>query len=384
MKNFSTVFARKIILELYDNICNIRGNWKNFINKCNSEYTRVCSESSIQNIVGKLTHGTNIVGSMFGTDVVNKDLSELLHNSQYKYSEFDTITNMLSYASNKFEFGELIPDNISGVMLGVFAKTFEVFFSTGVMYKLFLDASNTISNMVLWCYTKEFFAKYDVNTLLQNTASIYDYNVRDFFQSIIKDDFYPEMHKTYSEKMGNGENLYFMFCKLRRLVWIKTLVELKIYLTLIKNGVNNDNFKNKFTNTWKNISMSVFRLVNSTLRNIDICERYSYDKYTDNWYNTNKMLIPIENSANGTLRLIKVLINGIIRGADNIGDKFEIRRKGGVLDIEKGISSFDNIVLVEESADEYTINDYDKPKWDNILNNFVRSGIIPIENTYDL
>lgn len=283
-KNCPEIFTRKIILELYDNYFNVYGNWEQFIKRFKDYADIIYEDPLVRNIVTKINHYNlftpNLQTNIFDTwSYVFENGIEHVHFEQYN----DFINSMYLASQNVVDEAE------KDIFLSLFAKTFSVFFTTGVSYLIYSKMDNNIQVISLTNYYKEFFAKYNTSELLSRSTVISDYNIRDFFQTIIKETNCP-CGKQYLEKMSNGENAYFMFCKKRRSIWIETTVTIMATIKMLKaiNTVyaNHDAKKEKFFHRNTFMLMKTFRQCIELLfklTNYEMSEWYDNNSYDELW-----------------------------------------------------------------------------------------------------
>ena len=279
-KNCPEIFTRKIILELYDNYFNVYGNWEQFIKRFKDYADTIYNDPLVRNIVTKINH-YNLFTPNLQTNIFDTWSCVFENGVEHiPFNIYDDFINSLYLASQN------VVDE-KDIFLPLFAKTFSIFFTTGVSYLMYLKMDNNISVITLSNYYKEFFAKYDTNELLSRSTIISDYNIRDFFQTIIKETNCP-CGKQYLEKMSNGENAYFMFCKKRRSIWIETTVTIMATIKMLKAintvYVNHDAQKEKFFHRYSFMLMKNFRMCIELLAKLtryEMCEWYD-DNSTDN------------------------------------------------------------------------------------------------------
>ena len=269
-KNCPEIFTRKIILEIYDNYFNIYSNWEQFIKRFKDGSDKIYNDPLVQNIITKLNHYNmitpNVQNNIFDS-TSNGVVNDIEHVDFNRFDDFENSLYDISFSTNE-----------ENLFMALFIKTFKIFFSTAVAYIIEPRMVNNISSIALTSYYKEFFAKYDTNALLSRSTIISDYNTRDFFQTIIKETNCSPC-KPYHEKMSNGENAYFMFCKQRRNIWIETTVSIMSTLKMLKSI--NTIYENKDIAKQKNLNRTAIILFKTFRSCIDTLRTLSNMEFTD-------------------------------------------------------------------------------------------------------
>ena len=257
--------SRKIILEIFDRISDISGNFDKFNSKTATLTRSILKSELNDSVINKLrylcrsTLSEELPGdSKYFNDLFNKIDDRNIFSEIYdryktndgfnpymgKYDD-DIIINIINCntMSNKG-----VNEKIENLCYIYYGFAFSHFFEDEVIYE-YLDKSyydgydedNIIEHNKPIIYTREFDKKYNYNDLLIQTTKIDDYNLRDFYkliinESIIKSSFY------YIEnyKLENGERESFLVSKAKRCVacyllgFMMTIKRLMDYISLLE------------------------------------------------------------------------------------------------------------------------------------------------------
>lgn len=257
--------SRKIILEIFDRITDISGNFDKFNSKTATLTRSILKSDLNDSVINKLrylcrsTLSEELPGdSKYFNDLFNKIDDRNIFSEIYdryktndgfnpymeKYTD-DIIINIINCntISNKG-----VNEKIENLCYIYYGFAFSHFFEDEVIYE-YLDKSyydgydedNIIEHNKPIIYTREFDKKYNYNDLLIQTTKIDDYNLRDFYkliinESIIKSSFY------YIEnyKLENGERESFLVSKAKRcaacylLGFMMTIKRLMDYISLLE------------------------------------------------------------------------------------------------------------------------------------------------------
>ena len=257
--------SRKIILEIFDRITDISGNFDKFNSKTATLTRSILKSDLNDSVINKLrylcrsTLSEELPGdSKYFNDLFNKIDDRNIFSEIYdryktndgfnpymeKYTD-DIIVNIINCntISNKG-----VKEKIENLCYIYYGFAFSHFFEDEVIYE-YLDKSyydgydedNIIEHNKPIIYTREFDKKYNYNDLLIQTTKIDDYNLRDFYkliinESIIKSSFY------YIEnyKLENGERESFLVSKAKRCVacyllgFMMTIKRLMNYISLLE------------------------------------------------------------------------------------------------------------------------------------------------------
>lgn len=222
-KNLPELITRKAILETYNNGEMIYGNWNGFINRLNCSINKFYKLEGVTNIIHKLSHfNSNALKSM--TFDFNEFIGEwCTHNvSDYvKFEQYDEFVGALYDATSRYTNDE---DRFMKQIAGTYiSKLFSVYFTSSVLTNMTLNQENNIKKLHCGRYCREFYESYKSHELLESTTKIADYNIKDFIQSIIKEQATSNMFKPYEIKLTSGENAYFVYCKMTRADWMNEL-----------------------------------------------------------------------------------------------------------------------------------------------------------------
>jgi hypothetical protein len=209
-KNLPDVFAKKIILELFDNFENTYNNWGKFLKKIEKHYKAALHSEKISLLTRKLTH-YDITGIDNLVNCLQSSERNMHNPTKINMREYNHLLDAFFYSW--MGLGD-IDKPIVKIGKALICKLFEKAFTTSVMYQVF----NCEDKLVLDYYVRDFYNKYSVNDLLDETTKISDYNIRDFIQSIIKGGLGTPTYP-YGPKLNNGEYAFFMYSKSLRNTW---------------------------------------------------------------------------------------------------------------------------------------------------------------------
>lgn len=357
-KNCPEFFTRKIILELFDNYHNVYGNWSAFVDKFKVSADKIYRDSDIVNITTKLSHFNMSIPSL----AYNSPFDEFFPSSNdletLDLSSYDKIYESLYYFSSTLDEKDLA--------LTLVCKAFKSFFSTGACFNFYYEQDGTADNLKVYNYTKEFFAKYDRNVLLDKTTKITDYNIRDFFQAIIKENNGVQS-KPYQLKLDNNENAYFLFCKLRRNVWVDIATETLCEVKLIKQIKICCSKVEGSEKVFKLIQDRLTRCIQNSISQIFTCD--NYDKTS--WNKKAYAIVSLTRTDN----LIK-FISRVYERASNLNYVDHSIISGTQLGRQynkDSISEYEPYIIGEFASYES-----DQARYNNIITKMKESGLIPL------
>lgn len=257
--------SRKIILEIFDRITDISGNFDKFNSKT-ATLTRSILKSDLNNsVINKLrylcrsTLSEELPGdSKYFNDLFNKIDDRNIFSEIYDryktndgfnpYMETyngDIIDNIIN-CNNAYYNG--VNEKIENLCYIYYGFAFSHFFEDEVIYE-YLDKSyydgydedDIIEHNKPIIYAKEFDKKYNYNDLLIQTTKIDDYNLRDFYKLIINESI-TESSFYYIEnyRLKNGERETFLVSKAKRCVacymlgFMMTIKRLMDYISLLE------------------------------------------------------------------------------------------------------------------------------------------------------
>lgn len=222
-KNLPELITRKAILETYNNSEMIYGNWNGFINRLNCSINKFYKSEGVINIIHKLSHFNSDTLKSMVFDF-NEFVGEWCAHAVSDYVNFDPFEDFVgalyNATSKYYNDEERFMKEIAGTYI---SKLFSVYFTSSVLTNMNLSQVNNIMKLHCGRYCREFYESYKINELLESTTKIADYNIKDFIQSIIKEQVTSHMFKPYDAKLSSGENAYFMYCKMTRAEWMDDL-----------------------------------------------------------------------------------------------------------------------------------------------------------------
>ena len=257
--------SRKIILEIFDRITDISGNFDKFNSKT-STLTRSILKSDLNNsVINKLrylcrsTLSEELPGdSKYFNDLFNKIDDRNIFSEIYdrykandgfnpyleKYTG-DIIDNIIN-CNHAYYNG--VKEKIENLCYIYYGFAFSHFFEDEVIYE-YLDKSyydgydedDIIEHNKPIIYAKEFDKKYDYNDLLIQTTKIDDYNLRDFYKLIINESITgSSFYYIENYRLKNGERETFLVSKAKRCVacyllgFMMTIKRLMDYISLLE------------------------------------------------------------------------------------------------------------------------------------------------------
>lgn len=249
MSNFKSIMndiARKIILEIFDRINDVNNNFDKFNSK-SAVLTRSILKSDLNNgIISKMkylcrsTLSEELPGdSKDFNDLFNKIDDRVTFESIYENYKIhklgfdslkykgDIIESILNNNNNRNLSLQESIDNLCNIYYGF---AFSHFFEDEVLYEycygciVVNDENNMIDSIKAYKYTREFDKKYNFNELMNITMKIDDYNLRDFYQVIIKEAYKNSSFALMENyKCENGERETFLVSKAKRCVSVYLL-----------------------------------------------------------------------------------------------------------------------------------------------------------------
>lgn len=364
-KNLPDKFSRKIILELFDNHENIQSNWSYFLKTIDINYNKILNSDDFIPSCIKLKHFNislpeNISNVIFKNDPSNR--KNPTRRSLLEYNHFLDTLRMPYMSENSYQ---------EEIGLALLCRSFTKMFQSSVLYSTFNKGNDGISFIE---YTKDFYRKYSKMDLLTEANKIGDYNIKDFMSSLISEelkDSWPE--KIYSSKLTNGENVYFMYCKIIRSTWITTAI--RLYVLILLNSYSKEMNETNRSYSNKNIHNSIIRETNDlllreleVLKVIYICDMTSYKKYTYSIYGSNTYLRNLYNEITMSEKKNRYFLYSFDRLFKNIK-------------IPCDISVFDEKVINTCNIDDPN-KDIDEINLDNIFESiktvWINNGILPI------
>jgi len=373
-KTLSETITRRIILELFDNYENTHENWGSFISKINKHYSSALKNDDISSLVKKLSYYNMVCPETILNSLIDNERAVSNNPIIIDMEGFNGLLNNI-YNSNY----TIDVNYVSLIGKSLICKLFSKAFTTSVAHYLYYDGSG--KEVVLNGYTRDFYQKYSKTELLEDTSKISDYNIRDFFQSIIKDDIGFD-RRPYGTKLGNGEYAYFMYSKSLRNIWFDFASYFYAVTNIIfMNSVCKEKIKNSVnvtTSVDKKISEMMFALYN-TLKILYQGDGISYSLTYDYSYSD---FIPIYRLINELSNIITTSRSKKFYSRTNIDslicEYYKRKHKNNSI-IPQNIIKFNTKYIKYVDDENYTIRpEFITKVIDNLLNNSIVNGIIPI------
>ena len=278
---------------------------------------------------------------------------------------------LLENIYNSYFTTDEYPINTMGKAL--ICKLFSKAFSTSVKLHLYYDYDN--QKCVLNGYTRDFYQKYSINDLLEETMKISDYNIKDFFQSIIKEDI-GWMKRNYGAKLKSGEYAFFMYSKTLRNVWF----DLASYFYAVLNIDLMCNTCKQKVKTSFNVTLSVDKKISEMMFSIfnNLKLLYVCDGTSNTIFLRDSYLIP-------SFSLLVMLRNAIVysskyKNYSNGIDSLIIRYNRRINDNTEpqDITKFNTKYIRKFGDDSELGTEYITDIIDGLLKSLISNGIIPI------
>ena len=364
-KDLPDKLTKAILLELFDNYNNAYANWGQFVNKLDKHYKQALSDKDIEIFTRKLSHYQiteldNIIFSLSTSKRMFEDDTKINMNS------YNDLLSSLYTAWVELDNNSRPIDEIGKAFI---CKLFTKAFSSSVMYQIYVIDKKLLFTQ----YTKEFYQKYSKNELLEESVKISDYNIKDFFQSIIKD-FKSEPYKPYGQKLRNGEYAYFMYSKSLKNIWFDFCCTFYIVLNLssmvkkcektIPNSFNLTMSLNAELNTYLNGMMRCLSDI-CLLDGTSLCV-----KFFSNSDHIFERIISLYNL------ITRSDTNSYRYGSLQFDDCFQICSMDS--NIKQDLSIFDTTYLKTDETSENKDSDFICDTINNIKNILISEGVIPI------
>ena len=368
-KNLSELITRRIELELFDNHENACSNWGSFISKLNKHYSCALKNDEISLLINKLTHynmvcSDTILNSLIDAETYNERSNPVVINMR-------NFNGLLENIYNSYFTVDESPINAMGKSL--ICKLFSKAFSTSVKHHLYYDYDN--QKCVLNGYTRDFYQKYSINDLLEETMKISDYNIKDFFQSIIKEDI-GWMQRIYGAKLKSGEYAFFMYSKTLRNVWF----DLASYFYAVLNIDLMCNTCKQKVKTSSNVTLSVDKKISEMIFSIfnNLKQLYLCDGTSNSLYLHESDLIP-------SFSLLVMLRNAIVYSSkfktfSTEIDRLIIRYNNKIHDNTEpqDITKFNTKYIRKFGDDSELETEYIIDIINGLLKSLISNGIMPI------
>lgn len=213
--------SRRIIIELLDRINSVNNNFAKFNSKLNIVTEEINKSEMNKSIVNKMRY---LLRSTLSQTFVDDGEFNRLFNKIDNINANDYAVNGANSIYYDDELSAVAGSitNIPELVSNLYNYAFSVYFSNEVVVTL--DYGPKEDNILdktysKYSYSREFDKKYDLIDMYTQTEKISDYNLRDYFQDLIKkfklnSNFTPFCCKT----MSNGEKEAFLNSKATRIV----------------------------------------------------------------------------------------------------------------------------------------------------------------------
>lgn len=242
-KSFINDISRKIILEIFDRINDVNNNFDKFNSKSAVLIRSILKSDMNNGIISKMkylcrsTLSEELPGdSKYFNDLFNKIDDRVTFGSIYENYKIhklgfeplkykgDIVESILNNNNDRNLSLQESIDNLCNIYYGF---AFSHFFEDEVLYEYCYDCNdenNIIDTTKAYKYTREFDKKYNFNELMNITMKIDDYNLRDFYQVIIKEAYKNSSFALMENyKCENGERETFLVSKAKRCVSVYLL-----------------------------------------------------------------------------------------------------------------------------------------------------------------
>lgn len=229
--------CKDIILEIYTNFTNVKYGWEHFIKQRELVQDKFSKSDSVSMTIRKATHNYIAVDPNYEFDIDGdiidvRDIQNMMRRVSYD-PDSHFMDNAYPYLTD-YEFNvssDVSQRNITALEVIFFQKAFSAYFTSAVSWFLRPEADN---KLIHEGYTRTFYQKYDRETLLNATEKIDNYALKDFFRSIIISASSFKLSKPYGRTVREtGENVYFMYCKLRKKIWIELEIAFRIMIRVV-------------------------------------------------------------------------------------------------------------------------------------------------------
>lgn len=347
-KNLPDLITRKIMLELYDNYEGLKKNWSHFLSRFDQTYQKLAESDDIINATNKL----RFYGYKMHNVIVPTIIEGLTEEGANNFFRINYLNDTLVAINNGFKIE--YPGSTKDITSALFLKAFKTMFTTGALHIIAVENENyepvistteeTVappanSKIVVKYYTKEFFDQYNRSSLLDTTRSIPNYNVRDFFQSLINDNL-GEFCRPYPSRLKSGENSYFLFSKLRRVLWIDIACLMNILLNAshLNTSCKEERGQNAVTDKLSTTISNNIRSLIENIISVIIAETTSFWP-TNYHFRTHTM--------HKKLRGIRDLYLSVV-GVSDVSE-FPLRPASGILPLSRNdLSKFDSYEIDED------------------------------------
>ena len=267
--------CKDIILEVFTNFTNVKNGWEHFIKQRELVQDKFSKSDSISMAIRKATHNYISVDPNYefdiDGDIINVNNAEAMMKNISYNPDLHFIDNTYPYlVDSEFNVSsDASQRNITALEVIFFQKAFSAYFTSAASW--FLKSELNDNKLVHAGYTRTFYQKYDRETLLNATEKIDNYVLKDFFRSMIISASSFTLSKPYGRTVREtGENAYFMYCKLRKKIWIELEIAFRIMIRVVS-----FNRSNKYVKNNANYLEYTIKLINAIMT-YDYIETSSY------------------------------------------------------------------------------------------------------------
>lgn len=247
-RSLPETICKDIILEVFTNFTNVKNGWEHFIKQRELVQDKFSKSDSVSMTIRKATHNYISVDPNYEFDIDGDIINVNNADGMMKTVSYDPdlhfIDNAYPYlVDSEFNVSsDASQRNITALEVVFFQKAFSAYFTSAASWFLRSEADNKLIHAG---YTRTFYQKYDRETLLNATEKIDNYVLKDFFRSMIISASSFTLSKPYGRTVREtGENVYFMYCKLRKKIWIELEIAFRIMIRVVSFNRSNKYVKN--------------------------------------------------------------------------------------------------------------------------------------------
>ena len=237
-KSLPETICKDIILEVYTNFTNVKNGWDHFIKQRELVQDKFSKSDSVSMSIRKATHNYIAVDPNYEFDIDGDIIDVNRINDMMRRASYDPdtqfIDNIYPYlADSEFNVSSNASQrNITALEVIFFQKAFSAYFTSAVSWILRHNGDG--NRLIHEGYTRTFYQKYDRETLLSAAEKIDNYVLKDFFKSMIISASSFKLSKPYGRTVREtGENVFFMYCKLRKKIWIELEIAFRIMIRVV-------------------------------------------------------------------------------------------------------------------------------------------------------
>lgn len=267
--------AKRIVLEIMDCYTNTTSNFDKFNSKASALVYSILNSEDIKNVLGKVKY---LMRSGIGTE-----LDENVAVSDIGLYDFTDNRNFISNILNKIETDNYYThsdpieslyycvndkENIKKIPETLYNYAFSTFFSDTVVWEFPVENTSDIVIISKLRYCREFDKKYDLVEIYNNIGKLSDYNLRDFYQTIIRD-IKKESMFTYIEcdKCANGEKESFLVSKAHRFVILYGLAFSIVFNKIVDLVTMLQDSRNMISNKDNKLNSELYNIISDTAKN---------------------------------------------------------------------------------------------------------------------